>query len=282
MTHQHQRFGQRKLALPEKAKRRLDRLTGVAGIDRNDQQIVEPGLVIGPHVLDLAPHEADQRSQRQLRGVSQITVFLWWPADDSCRVYGVFPPGDTLYFKHRVIGCLRVVTEVVAKRAFQASYPWFHEAFEHKFGLCRHFQVDGLGLCQRCTFSPHDTGKSDFIDALGQWHYRGEDQRRVTAYGHCHFERSAHLLGDLIVEAPTLLDLHVHTGGALVVHLHPVYTHVPGPGLRITGNHQWQRDKPASIFRPALQNRELVEPGFFHDLLGDRAACAGRSRLSPF
>ena len=55
------------------------------------------------------------------------------------------------------------------------------------------------------------------------------------------------------------LALPVHAGGALVVDLHPVHPDISFASLRIAGDHAGQRDKPARVFGPALQDGEIEQ-----------------------
>ena len=61
------------------------------------------------------------------------------------------------------------------------------------------------------------------------------------------------MLGALLVRLP------VHAGGALVVHLQPVAAAVALAGVGILREHHRQRDEPAAILRPAVQDRKFVQ-----------------------
>ena len=56
-----------------------------------------------------------------------------------------------------------------------------------------------------------------------------------------------------------LLTLPVHAGCLSVKDLHAVHAHIALAGLGIARYHAWKGDESSGIFRPTLQNREIIE-----------------------
>src|SRR5262245_65636210 len=63
--------------------------------------------------------------------------------------------------------------------------------------------------------------------------------------------------GTAVMFRPLLMGLPVHAASSLVVYLHAVHATVALVGIRIAREYQRQRDEPASILGPALQNRVI-------------------------
>src|SRR5262249_18426001 len=87
---------------------------------------------------------------------------------------------------------------------------------------------------------------------------------RESVYGiptqrDCYRHTLSALVISLAVTGANLVKLPVHSGGGLVIHLHPVEAHVAGPAFWIACVHVGQRDETAAIFRPAFKYRQIVE-----------------------
>src|SRR5437899_2903883 len=74
--------------------------------------------------------------------------------------------------------------------------------------------------------------------------------------GHVHtlgFAAGAHAA---IMFRALFMGLPMHAGGALIEHLKPIAAAVALARIGIARKNHRQRDVPAAIFRPALENRE--------------------------
>ena len=81
--------------------------------------------------------------------------------------------------------------------------------------------------------------------------------RARDARAHIHLGRGAQRLA--VVLGADLLALPVHAGGALVVNLHAVHTDVSFAGFGVARDHAGQRNKPARVFGPALQDGKIKQ-----------------------
>ncbi len=80
-----------------------------------------------------------------------------------------------------------------------------------------------------------------------------------------------------VVFGGNFLALPVHAGGGGVINLDAVHPGVALACFRIAGDHAWQRDEPAAILRPALQDGKIQQREIF--FLDDLFARAGGNDL---
>jgi hypothetical protein len=72
-------------------------------------------------------------------------LVLLWRLADNCRGVERIPAArDLTDVKDRKLGGFRIVTEVIAKRALDASRFSRHDPFEYDLGIRGHAHVEGL------------------------------------------------------------------------------------------------------------------------------------------
>ena len=180
----------------------------------------------------------------------------------------------------------RIEAGMVAEWAFGAEFVEIDVALEHDFAAGRDFQIDRLALDQldrRSAEKARDhvlldlgRGRNDRRKCNGRigadrdrdFHFAGrtvafgEDASAGTARhdvdrGRFSFDRSAHAFAGVF--RGHFLALPMHSGGALVVHLHAIHAEIALARLRIARGHAGQSDEASSIFRPALQDRKVEQ-----------------------
>ncbi len=136
-------FRQGELRHPHETERGLHRLLAVALVYGDDKEVVKPRLVIGPQILDLRPHQPDQRRQNFLHRIAEVPIFLRRLADHCREIDGLFPAGHAPHAKDGIWRRLRVMTEVITERAFHLPFAGRDFTFQNKFRLGRHAHRDG-------------------------------------------------------------------------------------------------------------------------------------------
>ena len=121
----------------------------------------------------------------------------------------------------------RVVAGVIAERPFLAQRLFgIHVALEHDVRVGRHFQVVGLALDQFDGLLAQVAGEQELVQAVGQRRGGAEGEDGVAPEEHRHRHARAGLVVAPPVPRADLLQLPMHPGGALVIHLHPIHADV--------------------------------------------------------
>ena len=125
-----------------------------------------------------------------------------------------------------------------------------------------HFQIRRLALHHLHRLAAQESGDHHLIEIGRQRQNRRIHGGRIGADGHgdVHpFRLSRGACSAAIMFGALLMRLPVHAGGAVVENLHAVASAVALAGVGIVRKHHRQRDEPAAVLRPAIQDRKVVE-----------------------
>ena len=173
----------------------------------------------------------------------------------------------------------RVVTGVVAERAFGADLVFLDVALEHDLRARRDLDPDADAFHELDRLAAQEAGEHQLVDVLRQRRARRVGGDRVEP------ERDGDLdaaVGCEVVGATVLVDLPVHEGRVPVDDLHPVHADVPATGARVVGDHGRERDERRGVTRPAALDREEAEVDVVaaqDDLLADALTDRLRARV---
>ena len=100
--------------------------------DRRGQRM-KTGLAVAPQIANRRHHERKQRRQQLLQIIADKKIFLTRLADDRRRIDRVFAMKNRVGSENRIIVLQRIITVMIAERAFGPSLVRRDVAADRKF-----------------------------------------------------------------------------------------------------------------------------------------------------
>ena len=220
---EHDRLGERQLAGAHQAERGLLAFLREAILDRDHEQVVEPGLEVRPQVADLGMDHVQHAGEHFLHRLAHELVFLRRLADHARLEHRLAP------VRHRAARERRETarrassarsdrrTVLRARRSSGVTTPSITNSASAGTRIA---SVARARQARRR--AAQEARERELVDALGKRRDRGEQRRGIRADRDRDLERLAAFLGDVKVETAALADLPVHAGRAIVVHVHAI------------------------------------------------------------
>src|SRR5258708_704089 len=140
-------------------------------------------------------------------------------------------------------GGMRIMSKVIAERAFHGALLRRDLAFENKLCVRRDFHRDAPAFGQGHRGTAQKTTERDLIHALWQRSHGSHQKIRIGS----HHNRDGECLPELFsvrkMKAAALLNLPMHTGAGRRHHLQPVEAHVPHFRERVLSDDKTEGDK---------------------------------------
>src|SRR5664280_716647 len=131
-----------------------------------------------------------------------------------------------------------------------------NKSFNHDIGITGNKKVVGDTFYKLNFFLSQETCKDIFVDILRQRGCCSVGIYRVAAEGNSYRHSFPGLLPFLKVICTCLMTLPVHGCRFTVENLHPVHTDIFSARNRMNSMNHWKSYKPASVMRPAFENRK--------------------------
>ena len=160
----------------------------MAFLQRYNEQIVKTCAGEGMEIDDVGIDELNQRPDHLARCLAEIFVFLRRLSHHGSGIYRI-PAASHLPDVHdRKFGGFRIMSEMIAERAFHAAFAGRHNAFQHDLGVGGHHHVYALCVNHRDTSAAQESRECNFIGILRKRNNRSHHENRVRPDDHGNFQ----------------------------------------------------------------------------------------------
>src|SRR5262249_34714803 len=237
----------------------LECLIWVLLSDTDENQVVKDAFGRQGHIYDFWKIHLEHRQKNSDTGVADVEIFHWRFADYCCGGDRVASGCDRGQMENGIVFDGSVKTRVITKRSFRMRLPRLNIAFQNEINVCRHIQLDRCAPNMLDGFPSQKSGKQQLAQAIAQWRGRRERINRVATQSDSDGHALTAFVVALAVARSDLMNLPVHSAGALVIDLHPVNAYVARACFRIARVNIRQGNETPAILWPAFKDRKIAD-----------------------